>query len=137
MSKITTMRLIFTVLLCLTVSSICAQNVMLERDKNRVEFHGVTMRPGQVAKTLCKKCELARQHFLKAKKMRSWNIVFSQIGFAEIILSLFKMEEETSQGITHAAIGGSVFFLIEERNKKIQREIKYGIREFNNCHILK
>ena len=69
--------------------------------------------------------------------MRSWNIVFSQIGFTEIILSLFKMEEETLQGISHATIGGSVFFLIEERNKKIQREIKYGIREFNNCHILK
>ncbi len=110
---------------------------MLECGKTRVEFRGVKMRPGQAAKHLCQNCEVARQHFLKAKKIKTWNIVFSQIGFAEIILSLLKIEEETSQGITHAAIGGSIFFLIDKRNKKIQKEIKDGISEFNNCHHLK
>ena len=104
--------------------------------KNQIEFQGVKIRPGKASETLCSKCEEAKQHFLKAKKMRTWNILLSQIGFAEIIIGVFALDDETYKGVIHASIGGALIFLTEERRTKIDREIKEGVKEFNRCQLL-
>ena len=131
------MRLLFSIALLFFSTTLSSQNLMKVDSKNRVEFQGEKFRPGQASKNLCVNCEAAKQHFLKAKKMRSWNIVLSQIGFAEIIIGLLAVDDDISKRIINASIGGGFFLAVEERKRRIQIEINEGVKDFNRCKLLK
>ena len=130
------MRLLFSIALLLFSTTLSSQNLMKVGGKNRVEFQGWKFRPGQASKKLCANCEAAKQHFLKAKKIRSWNIVLAHLGFAEIIIGLLALDDEISKGIVNASIGGGSFLVVEERKRRIQIEINEGVKDFNRCQLL-
>ena len=63
-------------------------------------------------------------------------MIFSQIGFAEIIIGTLSLKDETSKGITHAAVGGGLLVFVDERNKNMKIEIHEGIIAFNRCQLI-
>jgi hypothetical protein len=127
--------LIFIFLLPLT-DSVFSQDLMYEEGKHKVVFQGVEIRPGKALKLSDLNCYDARRHFAKAKRMRTWNVILSQIGILEITYGLFIMNV-TTQGVLHSALGGGVLFFISERDQKIQKHINDGVEAFNLCQLLK
>ena len=124
-------------LLAMTLSlSVMGQNVMVVNGKGRVEFKGETFRPGKASSLLCSDCDQARQHFKNAQRIRTWNIILSNISFAEIVLGVINLEDNTAVGVLHASIGGGVLALIANREKRIDKEVQLGVSAFNRCRSL-
>ena len=82
-------------------------------------------------------CPLASQHFAKAKKMRSWNFLISQYGYAEVIVGILAIDQgRMSFGIANAALGGVALTFFSDRDKKIQEELDEGVEVYNRCQLL-
>ncbi len=126
---------IFILSLLLT-DSVFSQELMYVEGSHKVVFQGVKIRPGQALKLSDLNCDVAKQHFAKAKRMRTWNFILSQIGIGEITYGLFVMNITTKR-VLHSALGGSVLFFISERNQKIEKHINDGVNAFNQCQLLK
>ena len=126
---------IFILSLLLT-DSVFSQELMYVEESHKVVFQGVKIRPGQALKLSDLNCDVAKQHFAKAKRMRTWNFILSQIGIGEITYGLFVMNITTKR-VLHSALGGSVLFFISERNQKIEQHINDGVNAFNQCQLLK
>ena len=124
------------ILSLLLIDSIFSQELMYVEESNKVVFQGVKIRPGQALKLSDLNCDVAKQHFAKAKRMRTWNFILSQIGIGEITYGLFVMNITTKR-VLHSALGGSVLFFISERNQKIEKHINDGVNAFNQCQLLK
>ena len=114
--------LIFIFLLPLT-DSVFSQDLMYEEGKHKVVYQGVKIRPGKALKLTDLNCDDARRHFAKAKRMRTWNFILSQVSIVEVTYGLIVLNLNT-KGVLHSALGGGVLFLISEREQKIQKHIK-------------
>lgn len=125
--------LIFIFLLPLT-DSVFSQDLMYEEGKHNVVYQGVKIRPGKALKLTDLNCDDARRHFAKAKRMRTWNFILSQVSIVEVTYGLIVLNLNT-QGVLHSALGGGVLFLISEREQKIQKHINEGVKAFNLCQL--
>ena len=125
--------LIFIFLLPLT-DSVFSQDLMYEEGKHKVVYQGVKIRPGKALKLTDLKCDDARRHFTKAKRMRTWNFILSQVSIVEVTYGLIVLNLNT-KGVLHSALGGGVLFLISEREQKIQKHINDGVKAFNLCQF--
>ena len=79
--------LIFIFLLPLT-DSVFSQDLMYEEGKHKVVYQGVKIRPGKALKLTDLNCDDARRHFAKAKRMRTWNFILSQVSIVEVTKAL-------------------------------------------------
>jgi hypothetical protein len=127
---------LIVILYFLTSESVYCQDFMYVSGKHKIEFQGAKIGLRKASKTLCLNCEEAKGHFSKARRIRTWNMIFSQIGFAEIIIGTLSLKDETSKGITHAAVGGGLLVFVDERNKNMKIEIHEGIIAFNRCQLI-
>ena len=125
--------LIFIFLLPLT-DSVFSQDLMYEEGKHKVVYQGVKIRPAKALKLKDLNCDDARRHFAKAKRMRTWNFILSQVSIVEVTYGLIVLNLNT-KGVLHSALCGGILFLISEREQKIQKHINDGVKAFNLCQL--
>ena len=114
-----------------------AQQIMHSIGNHRIEIEGEKMRPGRALSISGSGCPMASDHFAKAKKMRSWNFLTSQFGFAEVLVGLLAIDQgRVSFGIANAAVGGLAMAFFSDRDLRIQTEVDEGVKAFNRCQIL-
>ena len=113
------------------------QGIMIVNNKGRIEYLGETFRPGLAAKQLCDGCDQADYHFRKAKTIKTWNIVLSNLSVAEFLLAVSSIQNETAIGVVHASLGGSISYYLSRRAKKYQNEIQKGVSAFNMCQLVR
>tara|TARA_B110000879_G_scaffold211095_1_gene302782 strand:- start:1055 stop:1510 length:456 start_codon:yes stop_codon:yes gene_type:complete len=132
------LRLLFLVTLLIhPMSGMMAQQIMHSVGNHRIEIEGEKMRPGRALSISGSGCPMASDHFAKAKKMRSWNFLTSQFGFAEVLVGLLAIDQgRVSFGIANAAVGGLAMAFFSDRDDRIQKEIDEGVQAYNRCQIL-
>ena len=116
--------------------SVLSQELMYAEGKHKIVFQGVKIRPGKALKLSDLNCDDAKRHFAKAKRMRTLNIILSQIGIGEITYGLFTFNL-TEKGVLHSVLGGGILFFVSERDQKIQKQINDGVKAFNLCQFMK
>jgi hypothetical protein len=118
------------------LGSVSAQEIMRSLGNHKVELAGKKMRPGKALNLANSLCPMASSHFAKAKKMRTWNILISQLGATEVILGLLAIEQgKMSFGVANAAVGGINLTFFSGRDVEIQGEIEAGVKAFNRCQF--
>ena len=132
------LKLLFLVTLLIhPMSGMMAQQIMHSVGNHRIEIEGEKMRPGRALSISGSGCPMASDHFAKAKKMRSWNFLTSQFGFAEVLVGLLAIDQgRVSFGIANAAVGGLAMAFFSDRDLRIQTEVDEGVKAFNRCQIL-
>ena len=132
------LKLLFLVTLLIhPMSGMMAQQIMHNVGNHRIEIEGEKMRPGRALSISGSGCPMASDHFAKAKKMRSWNFLTSQFGFAEVLVGLLAIDQgRVSFGIANAAVGGLAMAFFSDRDLRIQTEVDEGVKAFNRCQIL-
>ena len=132
------LRLLFLVTLLIhPMSGMMAQQIMHSVGNHRIEIEGEKMRPGRALSISGSGCPMASDHFAKAKKMRSWNFLTSQFGFAEVLVGLLAIDQgRVSFGIANAAVGGLAMAFFSDRDDRIQKEIDEGVQAYNRYQIL-
>ena len=132
------LRLLFLVTLLIhPMSGMIAQQIMHSVGNHRIEIEGEKMRPGRALSISGSGCPMASDHFAKAKKMRSWNFLTSQFGFAEVLVGVLAIDQgRVSFGIANAAVGGLAMAFFSDRDLRIQTEVDEGVKAFNRCQIL-
>ena len=119
--------------------NLCAQHGMLMKSRGnyKVEYMGETCRPGRAAVQFCFDCPDAREHFEKAKKLRIWNVVWSQVSVGEMALGTIQWDENATRAALNSAFGGWLLSCVGRRERRIQAEIREGIDDFNRCQYLR
>jgi hypothetical protein len=111
--------------------------LMKARGNYKVEYMGETCRPGRAAVQFCFDCPDAREHFEKAKKLRIWNVVWSQVSVGEVALGTIQWDENAPSAALNSAFGGWLLSYVGRRERRIQAEIREGIDDFNRCQYLR
>ena len=126
-------------MLLMLPGALCAQHGMLMKAQGnyKVEYMGETCRPGRAAVQFCFDCPDAREHFEKAKKLRIWNVVWSQVSLGEGVLGMTQWDENATRAALNSAFGGWLWSYVERRERLIQAEIREGIDDFNRCQYLR
>ena len=131
-------KLLFFVTLSFhTISAILSQEIMHSIGNHKIEMEGVKVKPREALRIANATCPLASQHFAKAKKMRSWNFLISQYGYAEFLVGILALDQgRMTFGIANAAVGGVALTFFSIRDKKIQEELDEGVKAYNLCQLL-
>ena len=88
------LKLLFLVTLLIhPMSGMMAQQIMHSVGNHRIEIEGEKMRPGRALSISGSGCPMASDHFAQAKKMRSWNFLTSQFGFAEMLVGILAIDQ--------------------------------------------
>ena len=132
------LKLLFLVTLLIhPMSGMMAQQIMHSVGNHRIEIEGEKMRPGRALSISGLGCPMASDHFAQAKKMRSWNFLTSQFGFAEMLVGILAIDQgQVSFGVANAAVGGLALAFFSDRDDRIQKEIDEGVQAYNRCQIL-
>lgn len=111
---------------------------MQTKGHHKILLEGKTMRPGRASQLVSFDCQDARNHFIKAKRMRTWDIVISQFGIAEFIVGAFAIDRgQMVFGVANAAVGGVFMTMASNRSARIQHEVDEGVKAYNRCILWK
>ena len=128
---------LFVTLSLHTMSAVLSQEIMHSIGNHKIEMEGVKVKLREALRIANATCPLASQHFAKAKKMRSWDFLISQYGYAEVIVGILAIDQgRMSFGIANAALGGVALTFFSDRDKKIQEELDEGVEVYNRCQLL-
>ena len=86
-------------------------------DGAKILYHGRTYRPAG-AKDLCATCWEARDHFERARRIRTRSFLIANLG------------------VFHGVVGGALMSWAAEREAKVRREVRAGVEAFNRCQFL-
>ena len=128
---------LFVTLSLHTISAVLSQEIMHSMGNHKIEMEGVKVKLREALRISNATCPLASQHFAKAKKMRSWNFLISQYGYAEFLVGVLALDQgRMTFGIANAAVGGVALTFFSIRDKKIQEEFDEGVKAYNLCQLL-
>lgn len=106
-------------------------------DGAKVIFEGRTYRPAG-ASGLCQSCWEARDHFLRAKRLRVRSFLLANLGIFEVSVGATQFDDVRMVGAAHALVGGVFMTWAAEREAKVRREVRAGVEAYNRCqfHLL-
>jgi hypothetical protein len=103
-------------------------------DGAKITYEGRTYRPAGAA-ALCQSCWEARDHFLRAKRLRVRSFVLANLGIFEVSVGATQFDEVRVVGTAHALVGGIFMTWAAAREAKVRREVRAGIEAYNRCQF--
>ena len=131
-------KLISCFYLFLPILFICQDSYVENKSSKIFELKGKTIfydgypKTYQQAKIISEEFENAFYYFEKAKKIKSWNVLWVIIGSWQTVGGTINGFSGNPIGWLDAAIGGGLFLLVDNRKQKIRRQIQLGIKAFND-----
>ena len=106
-------------------------------DGAKIIHEGRTYRPTRAA-ALCQSCWEARDHFLRAKRLRVRSFLLANLGIFEVSVGATQFDDVRVVGTAHALVGGIFMTWAAEREAKVRREVRAGVDAYNRCqfHLL-
>ena len=104
-------------------------------DGAKILYHGRTYRRAG-AKNLCATCWEARDHFERARRIRTRSFLIANLGVFEVALGATQFEDVRALGVFHGVVGGALMSWAAEREAKVRREVRAGVEAFNRCQFL-
>ena len=103
-------------------------------DGAKIIHEGRTYRPTRAA-ALCQSCWEARDHFLRAKRLRVRSFLLANLGIFEVSVGATQFDDVRVVGTAHALVGGIFMTWAAEREAKVRREVRAGVDAYNRCHF--
>ena len=103
-------------------------------DGAKITYEGRTYRPAGAA-GLCQSCWEARDHFLRAKRLRVRSFLLANLGIFEVSVGATQFDDVRVVGTAHALVGGIFMAWAAEREAKVRREVREGVDAFNRCQF--
>ena len=103
-------------------------------DGAKITYDGRTYRPAGAA-GLCQSCWEARDHFLRAKRMRVRSFVLANLGIFEVSVGATQFDDVRVVGTAHALVGGIFMTWAAERETQVRREVRAGVDAYNRCQF--
>ena len=100
----------------------------------KIMYEGRTYRPVGAA-ALCHSCWEARDHFLRAKRLRFRSFLLANLGIVEVSVGAAQFDEVRGVGAAHAMVGGMFMTWSAEREFKVRREVRAGVEAYNRCQF--
>lgn len=136
--------LLVVAVLSVAARNACGQDVPLSgrmavkeglfTDGAKITFEGRNYRPAGAA-ALCQSCWEARDHFLRAKRLRIRSFVLANLGIFEVTVGATQFDNVRVVGTAHALVGGIFMAWAAEREAKVRREVRDGVDAFNRCQF--
>jgi hypothetical protein len=106
-------------------------------DGAKIMYEGRTYRPAGAA-ALCQSCSEARDHFLRAKRLRVRSFLLANLGIFEVSVGATQFDDVRVVGTAHALVGGIFMTWAAAREAKVRREVRAGVDAYNRCqfHLL-
>tara|TARA_B100001564_G_C20344086_1_gene535905 strand:+ start:39 stop:605 length:567 start_codon:yes stop_codon:yes gene_type:complete len=131
-------KILFCFYLLFPLSLICQDSYVENKSFKKFKLQGDAILYNGYTKTLKEAKEIAQEfpsseiYFEKAKRMRSWNVFWIILGGYEVIAGTFSALNGNGIAFLDIAIGGGLYVMVSNRNKKVKRNIQLGIEAFNN-----
>ena len=103
-------------------------------DGAKVTYEGQTYRPAGAA-ALCQSCWEARDHFLRAKRLRVNSFLLANLGIFEVSVGATQFDDVRGVAAAHAMVGGIFMTWAAEREAKVRREVRAGVDAYNRCQF--
>ena len=103
-------------------------------DGAKITHEGRTYRPAGAA-GLCQSCWEARDHFLRAKRLRMRSFLLANLGIFEVSVGATQCDDVRVAGAAHALVGGIFMTWATEREAKVRREVRAGVDAYNRCQF--
>ena len=103
-------------------------------DGAKITHEGRTYRPAGAA-GLCQSCWEARDHFLRAKRLRMRSFLLANLGIFEVSVGATQFDDVRVAGTAHALVGGIFMTWAAEREAKVRREVRAGVDAYNRCQV--
>ena len=136
--------LLVAVAMSVSVTSACGQAVPIPgrmevkeglfTDGAKIICEGRTYRPAEAA-ALCQSCWEARDHFLRAKRMRVKSFLLANLGIFEVSMGATQFDNVRGVAAAHAMVGGVFMTWAAEREAKVRREVRAGVEAYNRCQF--
>ena len=128
----------------MSVTSACGQSVPMPgrmevkeglfTDGAKITYEGRTYRPAGAA-ALCQSCWEARDHFLRAKRLRVRSFLLANLGIFEVSVGATQFDDVRGVAAAHAMVGGIFMTWAAEREAKVRREVRAGVEAYNRCQF--
>ena len=103
-------------------------------DGAKIIYEGRIYRPAGAA-ALCQSCWEARDHFLRAKRMRVKSFLLANLGIFEVSMGATQFDNVRGVAAAHAMVGGVFMTWAAEREAKVRREVRAGVEAYNRCQF--
>ena len=103
-------------------------------DGAKITYEGRTYRPARAA-AVCQSCWEARDHFLRAKRLRVRSFLLANLGIFEVSVGATHFDDVRGVAAAHAMVGGIFMTWAAEREAKVRREVRAGVEAYNRCQF--
>ena len=100
---------------------------------DKIIYDGIELDLGMAESIAMTNAPTASVYFSKAKKMKTWNVVWSIFGGWEVGAGIINVSNGYTIGALDIAIGGGLIGMVVGRKKKIALNTKLGVDAFNEA----